>query len=226
MSAPTTLTPRSKLSYPAVKARDRYGRRLLIAAVIVTVLGVGLLGGVWLASAGQVSDQAATIGQKDQTITSVAAQGNRAVSDAGVLATQVSRLGGTPEVTAPQPIVIQGVPGVPGRDGTNGAAGLNGTNGASPPCLATATQCQGSAGTPGQQGAAGAAGPAGPAGAPGASGAAGPAGANGSPATSYTNNFSDGSTQTCTRSGGPDTAPVYSCGPVQPPPSPAPIPGG
>jgi len=223
MSAPTTLTPRSKLSYPAVKARDWYGRRLLIAAVIVTVLGVGLLGGVFLASVSTVSDQAATIGQKDQTITSVAAQGNRAVSDAGVLATQVSKLGGTPAVSAPQPIVVQGAPGVPGRDGANGAAGLNGTNGASPPCLATATQCQGAAGTPGQQGAAG---PAGPAGAPGASGATGPAGANGSPATSYTNNFSDGSTQTCTRSGGPDTAPVYSCGPVQPPPSQAPTPGG
>lgn len=213
MSAPTTLTPRSNLSYPAVKARDWKGRRLLIAAVAVTVLGVGLLGGVWLASTSTVSDQAATIGQKDQTITSVAAQGNRAVSDAGVLATQVSKLGGTPAVSAPQPIVIQGAPGVPG------VAGRDGVNGVSPPCLATATKCQGSAGTPGQQGAAGAPGPAGPAGAPGASGAAGPAGANGSPATSYTNNFSDGSTQTCTRSGGPDTAPVYSCEPVQPPPS-------
>lgn len=60
----------------------------------------------------------------------------------------------------------------------------------------------------------------------------GPAGADGVPPASYTETYSDGSTKTCARTGGPDTAPTYTCGPVlsepetTPSPTPAPTEGG
>lgn len=83
---------------------------------------------------------------------------------------------------------VVGPPGSPGIPGVPGAAGV-----------------------PGPAGQDGGAGPAGPAGAAGPPGSPGPAGRDGSPASSYTVTYPDGTTQTCTRSGGPDTAPTYSC---------------
>lgn len=97
--------------------------------------------------------------------------------------------------TGPQgpagPVGPQGPTGAPGPDGPAGPAGAAGINGA-----------DGAGGSPGQNGQPGEPGPQGP---------VGPTGHDGSPAASYTLTFPDGSTQTCTRSGGPDTAPEYLC---------------
>lgn len=76
----------------------------------------------------------------------------------------------------------QGDAGPAGSDGADGSDGTNGTNGSD-----------------------GATGP------PGPTGPQGPAGRDGSPAESSTFTYPDGTTQTCTRSGGSDTAPTYSC---------------
>jgi hypothetical protein len=68
--------------------------------------------------------------------------------------------------------------------------------------------------------------------APGPEGPRGPAGENAGPPASYTETYSDGSTKACTRVGGPDDAPTYTCGPVQPEltttpsPTPGPTEGG
>jgi hypothetical protein len=117
---------------------------------------------------------------------------------------------------------LLGLPGLPGAAGTPGTPGLDGTG------------TQGTAGTPGKagvdgtNGAPGTAGPAGPqgdpgtAGTPGAPGAPGTPGTNGSPATSFTFTDGKGTTQTCNRTGGTDTAPTYACTvqPAQPLPTP------
>lgn len=93
---------------------------------------------------------------------------------------------------------IQGVPGAAGAVGPAGAAGDTGPSGPAGP--------SGAAGQPGADGA------------PGAAGPQGPSGRDGSPAASSTFTYPDGSTQTCTRSGGPDTAPTYLCDPLMPAP--------
>lgn len=85
----------------------------------------------------------------------------------------------------------QGPAGPAGPQGETGPAGSDGADGG-----------DGTDGTNGSDGATGPAGPAGP---------QGPAGRDGSPAESSTFTYPDGSTQTCTRSGGSDTAPTYSC---------------
>lgn len=59
---------------------------------------------------------------------------------------------------------------------------------------------------------------------PPAEGRPGRDGRDGGPPASYTETYSDGSTKACTRTGGPDTAPTYTCGPVQPEPTPDPTP--
>lgn len=109
------------------------------------------------------------------------------------------------------------VPGPTGATGATGAAGAQGIQGV--------PGSAGGVGPQGPQGPAGATGPQGPAGqsgtdgTPGAAGPQGAAGRDGSPAASSTSTFPDGSTQTCTRSGGPDTAPTYACGPLMPAPA-------
>lgn len=88
----------------------------------------------------------------------------------------------------------QGPAGPAGPAGPQGDTGPSGTDGA-----------DGSDGTNGTNGTDGATGP------PGPTGPQGPAGRDGSPAESSTFTYPDGTTQTCTRSGGSDTAPTYSC---------------
>jgi hypothetical protein len=132
---------------------------------------------------------------------------------------------------------IPGTPGTPGTQGPKGDKGDKGDPGTvSPPLPALAPLpplpplpalpgIPGSVGTKGDPGATGGTGPKGDKGDPGTAGTAGTSGvggsngANGSPAGQYTNTFADGSTQTCTRSGGPDTAPTYSCPVPTPPPT-------
>lgn len=106
---------------------------------------------------------------------------------------------------------VAGPAGPPGDRGLPGTPGLPGAKGDPGPV--------GPAGEPGPVGEPGPEGPPGDdgesvEGPPGETGPAGPAGANGSPAASYTETFPDGSTRTCVRDGGDDTAPVYRCGSV------------
>lgn len=91
----------------------------------------------------------------------------------------------------------QGVPGGQGSPGPTGAAGADGSNGDPGP--------QGDRGAQGEPGRQGEQGPRGDEGPPG------PQGEPGAPPDSYTMQFSDGTTQTCSRSGGSDTAPTYAC---------------
>lgn len=102
--------------------------------------------------------------------------------------------------------------GEPGTDGTNGVDGANGVDGQTPPCYFTESQCVGPEGQPG---------------APGAPGAPGDPGAPGRDAElpqSYTEQYADGSSRTCTRSGGEDTSPIWSCSTAPAPDSTAPEP--
>jgi hypothetical protein len=89
------------------------------------------------------------------------------------------------------PVGPVGPPGPAGPAGPAGGQGVAGTDGAN-----------GANGTNGADGGTGPAGPAGPTGA---------AGRDGSPAQSTTYTYPDGSTQTCTRSGGTDVDPTYTC---------------
>lgn len=105
-----------------------------------------------------------------------------------------------------------GEPGIPGRPGARGRDGADGSDGqpGSPgsPGPAGGSGQPGSPGTPGQPGDSGqdgGAGEQGPAGPPG------PAGQDGAPPASWTYRDQLGFPHTCTRSGGPDTAPTYTC---------------
>lgn len=115
----------------------------------------------------------------------------------------------------PGPQGAQGIPGEPGAPGTPGSPGLPGMPGPQgEPGVPGAPGAPGSPGSPGAEGPRGDTGPEGPPGDTGPEGPpgdTGPAGADGTPAESYTMTFPGGSTQTCTRSGGPDSAPTYSC---------------
>lgn len=103
----------------------------------------------------------------------------------------------------------QGIQGVPGPIGATGATGVPGIPGDPGPA--------GKDGADGTQGATGAAGQPGQNGTNGANGKDGADGRDGSPAAALVLTYPDLSTQTCNRSGGPDTAPEYSCA--------APVPG-
>lgn len=71
-------------------------------------------------------------------------------------------------------------------------------------------------GATGPQGPIGPTGPMGPSGLPGKNGTNGTNGTNGSPAQTEVYYYPNGTSTTCTRSGGPDTAPQYNCGPPTP----------
>jgi hypothetical protein len=102
-----------------------------------------------------------------------------------------------------------GPPGPAGPEGPVGQVGPPGPSG--PPGPGGVDGSDGSDGVDGASGPRGPAGERGQAGPPGADGENGTDGRDGSPAASYTMTFSDGSTQTCTRSGGTDMAPTYTC---------------
>lgn len=136
--------------------------------------------------------------------------------------------------TAAQAVVAAPVVAAAARDGRNGAAGTAGLDGAAGidgrdgrGITSTAivagrlvltysdgtTQDVGAVvGADGKAGVDGKPGADGQPGQPGADGAAGAAGAPGGLPASYTTFFTDGTSQTCTRSGGDDSAPRYSCG--------------
>lgn len=179
---------------------------------------------------------AVVLGQQYGEIGALRDSGNATAVQAQALAQQVRSLGGTPIVapaqpgpqgpTGPQGIPgQQGVPGigVPGPQGLIGPQGLPGPPGTGVPGKDGQPGTQGQPGASGAPGASGQPGASGAPGKPGADGKPGPTGQqgtpgrNGTPATQETYTYSDGSTVTCTRTGGTDTDPHYTCGkPVYP----------
>lgn len=107
-----------------------------------------------------------------------------------------------------------GIPGTPGQSGQMGGPGQPGQTGqpGSPGQPGSVGQpgSPGQPGTPGEAGQPGPQGPPGPQGDPGPAGQNGQDGAPGGSAESITLTL-NGSQYTCTRSGGSDTAPNYSC---------------
>lgn len=102
----------------------------------------------------------------------------------------------------------RGADGLNGRNGIDGRAGVDGAAGVSPPCLVEPSRCQGKDGSNGTNGTNGTDGTA------GKDGVDGRDGANGSPATEMIVNRTDGSSLRCPRTGGGDSAPVYTCSPA------------
>lgn len=201
----STIPAQRGLSRPARRAKDVVGQRLLIVAVLVTLLGVVSLG--WL------------LYRQDGAIRSLAASGT-ALSD------QVRSLGGEPVVTDEQiagPAGTAGLPGAPGmagEDGANGEAGEPGAPGAAgepgaagtPGADSTVPGPSGAAGTAGTPGAPGADGAPGQPGKDGLDGAQGPQGPPGEPPARFS--FTDplGFPQSCIRDpDSPDEAATYTC---------------
>lgn len=178
-------------------------RMLLIGVAVLAVLF--LAGSVIWAQFGRDTAQTDTKVAQDRTQV-VAGQRDAAGAQAADLAVQIQSACNAGTLRGPvcqQAAAVAANP-IPGPAGPQGDTGATGASGAAGP-----TGSAGSNGTDGADGATGATGPAGP------TGATGPAG---SPAQSTTYTYPDGSTQTCTRSGGTDTAPTYSCAAPQPPP--------
>ena len=185
----------------ADRAHDGPGHRLVWVFVGLSLIGVAALTVAVVLLAVRAEDNAVVARQ---------------------LAEQVRELGAEPVVDPP----VDGTPGVDGRDGvdgtdgadgaagrdgrdgrdgvdgSDGAAGRAGQDGAdgvdgeSPPCLSEPAQCRGADGT---------------------DGADGRDGVDGSPPASWTWTDIDGREQSCTRTGGPDSAPTYTCT-AEPPP--------
>lgn len=166
----TSQIPRQRgLPRPAVRARDRFGHRLLIALVVVTLIGVLALAGGFFVQLQRGDSQDQQISSQGEAIRSLAAS-------ATALSDQVRALGEAPVVTPQQiaaPASVAGTPGVPGATGATGAAGMT------PPCYFEPTQCRGADGAPGKDGTPGQDGAPGKDGAPGQDGAPGKDGAPG-----------------------------------------------
>lgn len=190
-------------------------RKSRVLLVALAGLGIAYLAGsVVTAQLGQSTAQ--------QETSVVADQRDAAGAQAAGLAQQIQVACGKGELSGPvcvqaDQVAADPIPGPAGPRGPAGPAGGDGAVGPQGPAGADST-VPGPAGPAGPTGPAGPAGPTGPAGPvgpvgpSGPEGPMGPAGQAGAPAASYTLSFPDGSTQTCTRSGGSDAAPTYTCG--------------
>jgi len=171
------------------ESRDGFGRRVIVASILVVFAGVVVL--------------AYTMLRGFERIDSLQGQADDHARTAQMLAEQVTRLGGTPVVQPPTVAGPTGPAGPAGRDGTNGRDGQNGTT---PPCVSEPPQCRGADGEPGTNGQDG------QDGADGQDGKDGKDGVDGKPPGGWTWVDGDGRTQSCTRvAGSPDTDPRYAC---------------
>lgn len=201
------------------RLRRAQPRWLILGAVAAAVLF--LLGSFLAAQIGRDAAEVETsvaegerdvvTDQRDATAEQAAglAQQIRAACAAGALSgpicTEADRVARDPVAGPPGPPGDRGLPGAPGLPGAKGDPGPPGPAGEPGPVgMDGPTGPEGADGTDGES----------IQGPPGEPGPAGPAGADGSPAQSYTETFPDGSTRTCVRDGGDDTAPRYSCGEV------------
>lgn len=162
----TSQIPRQRgLTRPALRARDGFGHRLLIALVVVTLIGVLALAGVLVVLLQRGGTQDQRIAEQGSAIRSLTAS-------ATDLSDQIRSLGAVPVVT---PAEISGPAGQAGQMGATGATGPAGAGGADStvPGPVGPTGPAGPAGPAGQDGAAGADGAPGQPGADGATGEAG-----------------------------------------------------
>ena len=194
-----------------------------VLAIVTGIIAAVVAYEVVDAHQGQSAAQAETVGTAQQAqsfaeeVKAACARDTAGASAAGFPCNQASSIAATPIPGA------AGAPGTTGSTGDRGPSGFDGKAGiAGAPGAVGPSGAPGATGVPGASavavpGAAGDPGPAGKTGAPGPAGATGTPGipgANGSPAASFSYIGATGS-QTCTRSGGPDTAPTYTCSPTQ-----------
>lgn len=213
----------------AVRHRLRRFKMPRSRTLVITIAVIGVLflvGSVLYAQFGRDTAQTQTAvaeGQRDAT----AAQALQAADPVLELCHEQSAVGaalranprdpcGLAQQVKTDPVVgpagPQGSPGLAGAIGPAGPMGPTGPVGPQGPAGPAGPQGEaGAAGTDGADGGDGANGSDGATGPPGPTGPQGPAGRDGSPAESSTFIYEDGSTQTCTRAGGSDTAPTYSC---------------
>lgn len=171
--------------------------------VLFTVLGLLTVAYVVFAiqrSAGRVDEQRQTV-VTEQALTQVSDPLARLCAEDPGIRARVGVACDTASVVASSPAdsPAAGLDGRNGIDGKAGRDGRDGIDGVSPPCLATVSQCVGADGKPGKDGT------------DGQPGKDGTNGRDGSPATELIVNRSDGTQLRCPRTGGDDTAPVYTC---------------
>lgn len=212
------------------------GVRLPRAEIVIVALGVLVVAGIGALAIGFIA-----LSGDLQTANKARDQ----------LAAQVQRLGGTPVAGPPGSRGMPGpVSTVAGPQGPRGPRGEAGASGMPAPTITPRPGASGAAGrpgadstvpgpqgSPGAQGGAGPSGSPGPAGAEGSPGPAGPAGQDGrngtdgrdgvdgrdgSPPASWSWTDPAGTAYTCTRSGGSDSSPTYSCAPGTAPTGPPP----
>lgn len=206
-SANKTLTDRGQ---PAVPIPDptQHPTDALVAAATARVLANLPSPQPIAPSPGQI---AAAVNSYEQTHPAVATPDQVGAAVGGYLAAHPPAAGPPPTVQQIQAAVaayLAANPPPPGRDGAAGASGKDGANGANgkdgqtPPCMNTSSQCQGPKGDTGNTG---------PKGDQGQAGTKGDTGPQGAPPASWTWSDALGRRQTCTRSGGSDSAATYSC---------------
>ena len=195
---------------------------MVLVCVLVALAGAVLI--LWA----KVTEYRALTAEADRRGTAV----STLASDVRVLRAQIQAKGETPKAPDPEravknlpqrtevPVPIPGPSGPVGPSGTPGKAGADGKPGESGE--PGETGAQGENGQDGAQGPAGETGPQGPPGQAGADGTNGRDGSDGSPPGSWSWTDRYGDTYTCSRSGGSDGSPTYSCtqtgsGPADPP---------
>lgn len=183
--------------------RDRLGS-LSILLTLAVLLMICLTQGALLYSGAK---ERAT---KDQSVANL-------ITSNDALRRQVERLGATPVAPPGGEVARQGERGLTGPMGPPGKPGKPGPT---PPCLLTTSRCVGGPGAPGAPGKPGesgangqngAPGAPGPQGEPGERGPQGEPGAPGQPPAGWTWPGPAGVSYSCNRSGGPDSAPTYTC---------------
>lgn len=183
-------------------------------AAAITAAAVVLLGLVFLQTYLSVSDLRGQLARVD-------AEAGANAEAAQALADQVRDLGQVPRVQPP-PLVERGEQGEQGERGLQGPPGPPGQAGQPGPPGRDGQTVIGPAGTDGQDGRDGSQGRTGPQGEPGPPGPPGADGQDGRagspPATWSWTDPESGTTYTCSRSGGTDDAPAYSCTPTDPDP--------
>ena len=183
--------------------------------ILFTVLGLATVGYVVFAfdrSAGRVEEQRQTVvteqalGQVSDPLAALCAENPTIKARVGAACDTAAAV-----VSAPADSPADGLDGRDGVNGRDGTNGLNGKDGLTPPCLATPTMCVGADGKDGLDGKDGQNGTDGADGANGTNGTDGTDGRDGSPAAELIVNRADGTQLRCPRTGGEDTAPVYTC---------------
>lgn len=207
---------RQNATRPAAEhARNSMMHRWLPIGMVLIVAGIIGLALLLFLTSSRDTDKITALGGQVNTL---AGQQAKAAQDAQQLAEQIRGMGGTPVVEPPQ-VVQPGPAGLPGVAGQNGSPGLKGDQGdpgpTGPAGKTGPTGPSGPAGDngqPGVDGNDGAPGAAGAAGQPGAKGDPGQNGTDGQPPAGWTANYSDGSTETCTRADNFDpNNPQYTC---------------